>query len=108
RVSAHFTSSDPTQLHVGTVVVTDAGAPLTPGEGCTPIDAHTARCDTYEGVPLGVGTFDLGDRGDRLDASQLDAPVSARGGSGDDRILGGVFTDDLDGGTGHDLLDGGG
>lgn len=111
-VSARFIASDSPSTDElgggGTVVVTDAGAPLTPSQGCVAVDAHTARCDTYDYAPLGYGTFDLGDRGDRLDGSQLDGPVVARGGSGDDSILGGVSADSLDAGPGRDFVDGGG
>jgi hypothetical protein len=91
------------------IVVRDLGAPLTPGQGCVALDAHTAQCEVYDDPdqPIGYGTFDLGDRSDRLNASDFGAPVVARGRTGNDRIVGGTWPDSLDAGPGHDVLDGG-
>jgi len=88
--------------------VSDMGAPLHAGSGCSSIDPHTATCsipvaDTV--VPL---TFDLGDGNDRLDARRVAEKVVANGGPGDDVLLTGPGDDTLKGGPGHNFLDGGG
>jgi hypothetical protein len=98
----------------GVLVVTDAGAPLAAGSGCTPVDVHTAECT----VPLQCTGFfvwsnevpcgfiaDFGDRDDALDA-QTEVPVTARGEDGDDRLQGGQARDRLSGGTGADFIQG--
>src|SRR5687768_15026021 len=48
------------------VLVHDAGAPLTAGEGCRPIDAATVRCRTYrDGDTFVDAVVRLGDGDDR-------------------------------------------
>ncbi len=92
-----------------TIVLRDAGAPLTAGAGCTQVDAASVRC------PDAAGSVALGDGNDRLalpvgrlavsgDAGDdtLTAPGTVRGGDGDDTISGSA----LDGGAGNDRLTG--
>jgi Ca2+-binding RTX toxin-like protein len=78
--------------------LTDTGAPLTAGELCEQVDAHTVDCsqpaEAYQVVML------LGDGDDTLNAPRQ--PIVARGGPGDDQLLSGGG---LDGGPGRDVLD---
>jgi Ca2+-binding RTX toxin-like protein len=81
------------------VTVTDRGAPLTAGDGCVALDAHSARCtadpDTLDG--LGVKVW-LGD-GD--DTAHVDRGT-VYGGPGDDRLTGRSVR--FTGGPGEDRL----
>jgi Ca2+-binding RTX toxin-like protein len=52
--------------------------------------------------------FDLGSGDDRLTVdSNVDANITAKGGSGDDTMIGGKGNDNFDGGSGDDTLIGG-
>jgi hypothetical protein len=58
------------------------------------------------GVPLVVFGGFFGQTGpDVIDARNADAPLSAAGSSGDDKIFGSVFPDYIDGGGGNDTID---
>jgi hypothetical protein len=91
-------------------VVRDAGANLTPGRGCSAVDAHTIRCvgaDLFDEADW--GRFVLGDRRDRLavEVRGLDYPfIVAYGGRGADRLVGSPHDDRLVGGGGRDRLRG--
>ena len=96
------------------VTVTDPGAPVAAGDGCTAVDAHTARCTPQPG---GLSTYlqsfraELGDLDDEIRSAPGSKPVGgvrASGGPGDDRLDGGDGSDVLDGGGGRDVLLGGG
>ena len=120
----------------GALVVADAGAALTPGQGCTAVTANRVRCDAWEpprtakpdvAVTLGDGHDTLvvdqpgGGRASALtgllavDAGAGDDVVDARyaiqtaltGGTGDDRLRAGALAGQLDGGEGDDVLEGG-
>lgn len=96
------------QVDAQTIKVRDAGATIDAHDGCTPIDAHNARC-VSTGAPLTLARVETGDMNDRIrsfgNAPPLPDPVlSADGGPGDDELIGGESADDLDGGTGHDRL----
>ena len=82
-------------------IVSDTGAPLTPGYGCSAVDEHTVSCVPEYYEYLDGATARLGDGDDRVDA--IDYILSADGGSGDDTLLG---PGTLKGGGGHDLIDG--
>ena len=86
-----------------TVTFHDAANPVT-SDGCTQVDAQTARCR------LGEISIDLGD-GDDTFAFAADSPrqdsVVVNGGAGDDRLRAGAGHDFLYGGGGRDSLDGG-
>ena len=93
----------------GAVTVTDAGAPLLPGERCAG-GGGTVTCSG--GLPnaelnLTIATSD-GD--DELTLASLADYTSSyvRAGSGNDVIAGGPGRDDLSGDAGDDHLDGGG
>jgi Ca2+-binding RTX toxin-like protein len=112
------------------VIVRDAGAPLTPGAGCSAIDANTAACtmhswhsqeyeycghDCYNQIP---GTawrdgerIELGD-GNDLFASSIEAaepertwPIEVDGGSGNDQVATGSGDDTVTPGPGDDVVE---
>jgi hypothetical protein len=115
--------------------VTDSGAPLTAGAGCSAVDPHTVHClvpATLIGVEPQFADVQLGDRDDEATIVEPDlnggSPLYAYGGDGNDVLsvpdpggeLHGGPGDDrlssstttyyraiLDGGGGHDELRGG-
>ena len=89
------------------LTISDAGAPVTAGTGCTQLDAHTVSCPEppFAAFPLTVHT------GDRNDRALLDSAccrlLTLRGGTGADALT--VTSDsgtpaELDGGPGDDML----
>jgi Ca2+-binding RTX toxin-like protein len=86
--------------------ITDTGATISVGVGCTSVSPDTARCS----YPDCAVTFNLGDGADLL--SLLDAEVcdgEYRGGEGNDTIIGGSLSSSLEylfGGPGDDRLRG--
>ena len=89
-------------------VLTDTGAPVTAGAGCTPfafgIPGHSVDC----GKPT-AASADLKDLNDAFGVASPDAdlPVTVLGGTGDDSLGGSTLADSLDGGAGNDSLNGG-
>ncbi|UGS34490.1 hypothetical protein DSM104329_00868 [Capillimicrobium parvum] len=89
----------------GAFVLSDSGALITPGTGCTArAPAHLVTCSAVDLDGIGAA---LGDGGDALkvDAS-VPLGVAALGGAGDDVLRGGPQADSLSGGPGADRLDG--
>jgi hypothetical protein len=89
------------------MIVTDAGALLIAGPGCTLGADGSASC----AAPVGSGQFtgievDAGDVDDSVSVS-ASVPAAILGGDGDDRITGGDGDDTLLGGAGADFADGG-
>jgi Ca2+-binding RTX toxin-like protein len=98
--------------------VSDTGAPLVAGEGCTGLDAHSASCAVPEPdaeEPEHVLLIRLGDMGDwasaeaacQEEATGVYCPASIRGGSGADQLMG--PTEGLSillGGIGDDTISG--
>lgn len=87
--------------------ITDPGATISAGTGCTSVDPHTVRC-SY-GLDLGA-EFDLGDGNDSLlvDANDISDGVY-RAGDGNDTIVAANIPDSFDylfGGPGNDILRG--
>lgn len=78
--------------------------PITPGYGCTPIDANTVRC----GTSTAVLTLGLGDMNDTVwgNGSVPNNPT-INGGDGDDLVHGADGKDMINGGNGNDTLHGG-
>jgi hypothetical protein len=94
-----------TGLTGASMIVTDAGAPLVAGPGCTLGPDGSASC----AAPLGSGQFmgiqvDAGDLEDSVSVS-ASAPATILGGDGDDRLVGGLGADLADGGRGDDSID---
>jgi hypothetical protein len=83
--------------------LTDAGATLTAGPGCTPADIGVS-CVTPAAATIGVEAGDLDDSV----AVFGGAPALLDGGEGDDRLTGGDAGDTLLAGEGADFADGGG
>ena len=86
------------------VEITDGGATISAGPGCTSLAPNKVACDF-------LITFDveLGDGNDRLSLNVESAESVLRGGDGNDRILGGNFVwfpEYLVGGRGNDVLRG--
>ena len=89
------------------MIVTDSGAALSAGPGCTVGPDGRASCSSPLGdPPLARVEVDAGDLDDSVSVS---APIPARiiGGEGDDRITGGNGDDSLLGDGGADFADGG-
>jgi hypothetical protein len=99
----------------GAYLVRDTGAPLTPGAGCSSLDANTARCSST--VAITTEEIDAGDLDDVVRVPDDRSGAFARrvlGGdghdvlSGDGSLYGGPGPDVLAGGPGENLLFGGG
>jgi RTX calcium-binding nonapeptide repeat (4 copies) len=94
-------------LNAAAMIVTDSGAPLGAGPGCTVGADGTASCS----APVGGGSIvgievDSGDLDDSVTVAAA-VPATILGGEGDDRITGGDGDDSLLGGAGADFADGG-
>jgi hypothetical protein len=86
------------------IEVSDAGAPLHAGTGCSLVDPSAARCDSVAGVSVFA---DDGD--DRVEvAGDVVSFARLRGRPGDDLLIGAGGDDSIFGGTGADQLLGGG
>jgi hypothetical protein len=93
RITATFDGS--------AVVFHDEGAPVAV-DGCTPIDEHTARCETTVGATVDTGD---GDDDVRVSAqSRAEGVFKLRGGDGDDVIRGGRSREVIEGGPGRDVV----
>lgn len=95
-----------------TIVITDTGASLQPGAGCTSIDRTRVRCSFRLGDPLSI-SFEGGDGDDTVDLSSvrrsLEFPnaVGLYGGSGADILKTSPLGGFANGGPGPDRLIGG-
>ena len=81
------------------VVLGDAGAPVSAGSGCAAIDPNTVRCSAGLGLP--AIAIDAGDGDDTLAATEANINMTAFGGDGADRLTG---AGTLSGGPGNDVL----
>ena len=86
----------------GEIRVTDAGAPLVAGPGCTAVGEQRVDCPTT--VPSLMAFVFAGDGADTFSSS---LSVNVDGGRGNDRLVGSPFADALSGGQGRDVLRGG-
>jgi Ca2+-binding RTX toxin-like protein len=97
------------------VAIRDAGAQVTPGDGCTKVDDNTVSCqhvtvvastgdmdDTITLAGCGLADVDGGSGDDRLVGG--DSSVRLVGGEGADTLVGSRADDALEGGTGNDEL----
>jgi hypothetical protein len=89
-------------LSGGAYKLTDTGATITPGAGCTQLSGTQVSCTGYIGY-VGVGAGDMDDTVTVTGA----IPAWIDGDSGNDTLRGGSANDWLIGDTGDDLLDGG-
>lgn len=85
----------------GEIRVTDAGAPLVAGPGCTAVGEQRVDCPTT--VPALMAFVFAGDGADTFSSS---LSVNVDGGRGNDRLVGSPFADALHGGQGRDVLRG--
>jgi Ca2+-binding RTX toxin-like protein len=89
--------------------LTDPGAPVTVGDDCRVVDAHTAVCtaaSALEAIP--AFSAQLGDGDDSVAiAGALGVRTSLEGGPGADTLTGGAEADTFFGGPGADRIDGG-
>jgi Ca2+-binding RTX toxin-like protein len=86
------------------VIVTDPGATLGLGSGCTTISPISASCPKSTITSIDI---DLGDQDDATTIYPgLVLPSTIRGGDGDDAIEGGDGDDVIDGGLGADIIRG--
>lgn len=85
----------------GEFQVTDAGASLRAGPGCTAVGAQQVDCATSS--PFLTAFVFAGDGDDTVSSS---VAVHVDGGSGDDRLAGSPDADSLYGGKGRDVLHG--
>jgi Ca2+-binding RTX toxin-like protein len=83
--------------------VSDPGAAIHPGRGCTPIERHRVNC-SEPGRVISDVFIDSGDGADTVNSRS--ASVTVNGGRGDDLLVGGRFRDVLYGGPGADRLRG--
>jgi hypothetical protein len=89
------------------MLVTDPGAPLIAGPGCTLGADGSATCSApVGGGPVASIEVDSGDLDDSVSVTAA-LPALIVGGEGDDRITGGDGDDTLVGGGGADFADGG-
>lgn len=93
----------------GAVTVTDAGAPLLPGERCAGGGGAVTCSGGLPNAELNL-TIATSDGNDALSLAGLAEYASSyvRAGSGNDAVTGGAGRDDLSGDAGDDHLDGGG
>jgi RTX calcium-binding nonapeptide repeat (4 copies) len=87
------------------ITVTDSGAPLTAGPGCTSAADGSTECAAPPGAPA-VARIEL-DAGDLDDSVRIEADLPAwiLGGDGADQLVGGSGADFADGGAGDDSID---
>jgi Ca2+-binding RTX toxin-like protein len=78
----------------------DAGAPISPGPGCTSNSANEAACEIREG---GI-SVSLGDGNDTADFSTNFAGMILEGGDGDDTLTATTGPDNVYGGDGVDVI----
>ena len=87
------------------LVLTDPGAEITPGEGCTAITVHSVTCTSPSSDELSSVRASLDDEADRFTSQGPGFGVDA--GPGDDMLEGGAGGGTLAGGDGDDILRGG-
>jgi Ca2+-binding RTX toxin-like protein len=89
-----------------TAEVNDPGTNLTPGAGCTPVNAKRVTCALKNATArIQEVSATLLDENDRFNVTGARSDVD--GGTGNDNLRGGEQADSLRGGGGNDDLDGG-
>ena len=91
----------------GDVLLSDAGDTVTPGSGCTVVDADTARCTGAVRVVMDLGDWDDVASNDTDLPSNFPIASGLRGlvgGPGNDTLEGGSSADSLSGDEGNDTL----
>jgi Ca2+-binding RTX toxin-like protein len=93
-------------LTEASMIVTDSGAPLSAGPGCSVGADGSASCSSGPAAPFASIDVDAGDLDDSVSVTAA-VPATILGGEGDDRITGGDGDDNLIGAGGADFADGG-
>ncbi|HEY1596409.1 MAG TPA: hypothetical protein VGF74_13510, partial [Thermoleophilaceae bacterium] len=89
----------------GSLTVTDTGATVTAGPGCSSISSTKASCPAAGVSAMALST---GDMNDTASASSLSIPTTFSDGPGNDTMTGGGAVDTFIAGTGSDTYHGGG
>jgi Ca2+-binding RTX toxin-like protein len=89
-----------------TYTVTDTGAAVTAGSGCTSAGSNTVTCTSSYYSPIHFVWLSTADQDDTATVTGA-IPSWIDGGSGNDRLVGGDALDWLYGNSGDDSLDGG-
>jgi Ca2+-binding RTX toxin-like protein len=87
----------------GTYTITDTGAPLIAGAGCTQVNTSTATCPAASANRVTVNAGDMSDT--ILMNAKPPLGTTLIGGEGNDTINGGPGTDHIFGGNGGDAID---
>lgn len=88
----------------GTLTVTDTGATVTAGAGCTFVSATKATCPAAGVAAMAIST---GDMNDTASVSATQVPTTFDDGPGNDTMTGGGAPDTFISGTGSDTFHGG-
>jgi hypothetical protein len=88
-----------------TFTVTDTGATISAGTGCTSVNANQVTCTDIPGGPINYVGVGAGDQDDSVTINGS-TPSWVDGGGGNDRLIGGTVNDWLWGSAGDDYLDG--
>ncbi len=88
----------------GFLTVTDSGAEITAGDGCSVVatNPHQARCRAFQVESASIEALDLAD----VIRYSPSIPSFIGAGEGDDSVTGGPAVDVVDGGPGRDTVDG--
>ncbi|MCY1142516.1 calcium-binding protein [Actinoplanes sp. Pm04-4] len=101
--AAPGTSSVVTITRTGNTVIVDDGPGIDPGAGCVWVYGDKTQVSCTPKVPVNWIRVDLGDRNDIV-VNRTDLGMTARTGSGNDRITGGPKRDDVYAGDGDDVI----
>jgi Ca2+-binding RTX toxin-like protein len=92
-------------LSSGTLTVTDTGAVVSAGPGCSTISSTKASCPAAGVAAMALST---GDMNDTASVSSTSIPTTFSDGPGNDTMTGGGAVDTFISGTGSDVFHGGG
>ncbi len=88
------------------LLLRDSRNPVTPGSGCTRVDANTVRCSAGTIFGFGDQLIRLGDGNDSY-ASSVAVASTVHAGAGNDTVSAGASTNEIDAGSGNDTVIGG-
>lgn len=95
-------------LSGGDLLIHDGGDAISPGTGCTAVDAGTARCSGTGGIVLELGDGNDVASNNTSISSSVTGARGIEGGPGNDVLNGGTNSDLLIGDQGNDTLNGNG
>jgi Ca2+-binding RTX toxin-like protein len=89
------------------LLIHDEADNITPGPGCTALDANTARCTGVQAMTMNLGDGnDVASNNTSVASRSLSSVPGIQGGPGDDVLNGGTSVDRLVGDEGDDTLNG--